>query len=122
MDAAWAAVMIGDGAHSGTGTGRAPDVPVWGAYFLVWSAYFPVETRLAASMSAAERVQTPIYRSVASAQPFPSGGGVQMADGDGERIGSIGGLRNLVEIQKARHHLLDLMLFGPAVSDHRRLD
>ena len=45
-----------------------------------------------------------------------------MADGDGERIGSIGGLRNLIEIQKARHHLLDLMLLGPAVSDHRGLD
>src|ERR1700694_1778232 len=115
MDAAWAAVMIGDGGNSVKGTSRAPDVPVWGAYF-------PVETRLAASLSAAERVQTPIYRSVASAQPFPSGGGVQMADGDGERIGGISGLRNLVEIQKACHHLLDLMLFGPAVSNHRRLD
>ena len=121
--------MIGDGGNSVKGTSRAPDVPVWGAYFLVWSAYFlvwgacfPVETRLAASLSAAERVQTPIYRSAASALPFPSGGGVQMADGDGERIGGISGLRNLVEIQKACHHLLDLMLFGPAVSDHRRLD
>ena len=122
MDAAWAAVMIGDGGNSVKGTSRAPDVPVWGAYFLVWGACFPVETRLAASLSAAERVQTPIYRSAASALPFPSGGGVQMADGDGERIGGISGLRNLVEIKKARHHLLDLMLFGPAVSDHRRLD
>jgi hypothetical protein len=48
--------------------------------------------------------------------------GVQMADGDGQRIGGVGGFGDLIEIQKARHHLLDLMLFGPTVSDHRGLD
>jgi len=48
--------------------------------------------------------------------------GVQMADGDGERIGGVGGFGDLIEIQKTRHHLLDLMFFGAAVSDHRGLD
>jgi hypothetical protein len=47
---------------------------------------------------------------------------MQMADGDGEGIGGVGGFGDLIEIQKARHHLLDLMFFGPAVSDHRGLD
>ena len=45
-----------------------------------------------------------------------------MADGDGERVGGVGGFGNLIEIQKARHHLLDLMFFGAAVSDHGGLD
>ena len=47
---------------------------------------------------------------------------VQMANGDGERIGGVGGLGNLVEIQKTRHHLLDLMFFSAAVADHCGLD
>ena len=29
---------------------------------------------------------------------------------------------NLIEIQKAHHHLLDLMFFSAAVSDHSRFD
>jgi hypothetical protein len=62
------------------------------------------------------------HGSAGCALAFPRGCGVEMADGDGERIGSIGGLRNLIEIQKARHHLLDLMLLGPAISDHCGLD
>src|SRR6266446_3224088 len=60
--------------------------------------------------------------SATGALAFLSGCGVEMADSDGERIGSVGGLWNLIEIQKPRHHLLDLMLFRPAVSNHRRLD
>ena len=48
--------------------------------------------------------------------------GVQMADGNGEGVGSVGGLGNLIKIQKARHHLLDLMFFSPAISDNRGLD
>src|SRR5208282_5352995 len=47
---------------------------------------------------------------------------VQMADRDGQCIGSIGGLGYFLEIQQERHHLLDLMFFGAAVSDHRGLD
>src|SRR5208282_436715 len=39
-------------------------------------------------------------------------GGVQMADGDGERIGGVGGLGHLSKIEKTRHHLLNLMLFS----------
>jgi hypothetical protein len=50
------------------------------------------------------------------------GGGVEMADGDGQRIGGVGRFGNLVEIQKAGHHLLDLMFFGAAVSDDGGLD
>src|SRR5208282_5657624 len=53
---------------------------------------------------------------------FPGRCCVEMADGYRQGIGGVGGLGNLIEIQKARHHLLDLMFFGAAVSDHRRLD
>ena len=53
---------------------------------------------------------------------FVGGCSVQMADGDGQRISGVGGLGNPIEIEKARHHLLDLMLFGPAVSDDCGLD
>jgi hypothetical protein len=53
---------------------------------------------------------------------FLGGGGVQMADGDGQGIGGVGGFGDLIEMQEPRHHLLHLMLFGAAVSDHRGLD
>src|ERR1039458_10164671 len=53
---------------------------------------------------------------------FMGGCSVQMADGYGERVGGVSGLGNLIEIQKTRHHLLDLMFFGAAVSDHGGLD
>ena len=47
---------------------------------------------------------------------------MQMADGDSQSISGVGRLWNLIEIQQARHHLLHLMFFGAAVSDHCRLD
>src|SRR5580693_474940 len=50
------------------------------------------------------------------------GGGVQVADGDGESVGGVGGFGNLIEVEEARHHLLDLMFFGAAVSDYGGLD
>ena len=48
-------------------------------------------------------------RSLAVLLAFLGGGGVEMADGDGEGIGGVGGFGNLGEIEKASHHLLDLM-------------
>ena len=54
--------------------------------------------------------------------PPQRAGSVQMADGDGQRIGDVGGLRRRGQIQQARDHHLHLRLLRPAVSDHRRLD
>jgi hypothetical protein len=53
---------------------------------------------------------------------FVGRGSVEMADGYGQGIGGVGRLGNLIEIQEARHHLLDLMFFGAAVSDYRGLN
>jgi hypothetical protein len=60
--------------------------------------------------------------SASSALPFPGRGGVEMADGDGEGIGGVGGFGDLIQVEKARDHLLDLMLFSTTVSDHGRLN
>lgn len=49
--------------------------------------------------------------------PFLGRCGMEMADGNGEGIGSVGGFGDAVEIQKARDHLLHLVLLGLAVSD-----
>ena len=46
------------------------------------------------------------------------GRGVQVADGDGQSVGGVGGLGNLIEVEEARNHLLHLMFFGAAVSDY----
>ena len=45
-----------------------------------------------------------------------------MADGDCQRIGGVRRLRNFVEIEQPRHHLLDLMFFSASVPHHRGLD
>ena len=47
---------------------------------------------------------------------------VQVADRYGQRIGGVGGFGCLIEVQQSRHHLLDLMLFGSAVSDDGGFD
>ena len=59
---------------------------------------------------------------VICALAFPGGGSVEMADGDGEGIGGVGGLGNLIEVEQARHHLLDLMFFSAAVAHDRGFD
>ncbi len=59
---------------------------------------------------------------VICALAFPGGGSVEMADGDGEGIGGVGGLGDLIEIQKTGDHLLHLVFFGAAVSNNRGLD
>src|ERR1700757_384398 len=48
--------------------------------------------------------------------------GVQMADCDGQGIGSVQGFGGDGEIEQPRHHMLDLLLFGAPVADYRRLD
>jgi hypothetical protein len=53
---------------------------------------------------------------------FLSGGRVEVANGYRERVGRVGRLWNLIQIQKARHHLLHLMFFSAAISDHGGLD
>ena len=50
------------------------------------------------------------------------GGGVEVTDGDGQGVGGIGGFGNLIEVEEARDHLLDLMFFGAPVSDDGGLD
>jgi len=50
------------------------------------------------------------------------GRGVQVADRNGERVGGVGGLRNFIEPEQARDHLLDLVLLGLAVADDGGLD
>jgi N-acetylmuramoyl-L-alanine amidase len=47
---------------------------------------------------------------------------VDVADGDGERIGGVGGLRGLVELQQPGDHELDLLLGCEAVAYDRAFD
>jgi hypothetical protein len=47
---------------------------------------------------------------------------MQMADGDGQRVGSIHGLRRYGKFKQPGHHVLHLLLFGASVTDDRRLD
>src|ERR1039458_9295715 len=114
MGVAWAAVMIGDG----------------GEECQVRSGHRAIGS-LKVNGSVGLALQSPDHPmagwadlacSLAVLLPFLGGGGVEMADGDGERVGGVGGFGNLIEIQQARHHLLDLMFFGAAVSDYRGLD
>jgi len=57
-----------------------------------------------------------------SSLPFERGRGVQMTDGDGERIGGVGGFGDLIELEETGDHLLDLMFFRFAVADNGGLD
>ena len=54
--------------------------------------------------------------------PLECGGGVQVTDGDGERIGGVGRFGDFVEPKETRHHLLNLVFLRLAVSDDRGLD
>ena len=47
---------------------------------------------------------------------------VQVADGDGQSIGSIHRLRRFGKFQQSRDHMLHLLLFGASVPDYRGLD
>src|SRR5258708_2024233 len=53
---------------------------------------------------------------------FKSSRGVQVANGDSQRIGSIHRLRGFGKFKKSRDHMLHLLLLGPSVADHRGLD
>ena len=50
------------------------------------------------------------------------GRSVQVADGNRQSIGGVGGLGRLSEIEKARDHVLDLLLLGFAITDDGGFD
>jgi len=54
--------------------------------------------------------------------PHERPGGMQVADGNGERVGGVHGLRRSGKIEKAGHHMLDLLLLGASITDDRRFD
>ena len=56
------------------------------------------------------------------ALPAEGSGRMQMADGNGQRVGSIQGLRRHGKLKQPRHHMLHLLLFGTPVADDRRLN
>ena len=64
----------------------------------------------------------PVTCHLTGSLPLPCSRRMQMANGNGERVGGIFRFRNLVEIQKASDHLLYLVLLGSPISDDRRLD
>src|SRR5205085_5782087 len=47
---------------------------------------------------------------------------VEMADGNGQGVSRIGRFWNLIQVEQARDHMLDLLLLGLAVTDYRGLD
>src|SRR5271157_1646752 len=49
--------------------------------------------------------------------PAESPDGMQMADGDGQCVRGIHGLGGRWKLQKAGHHVLDLLLFRAAITD-----
>jgi N-acetylmuramoyl-L-alanine amidase len=49
-------------------------------------------------------------------------GVVDVADGDGESVGGVGGLGSFVEVEQAGDHELDLFFGGEAVADYGALD
>ena len=56
------------------------------------------------------------------ALPVQSSGAMEVADGDSKSVGGVHRLGRNGEFEQARDHVLDLLLLGTAVTDHRRLD
>src|ERR1700693_936173 len=54
--------------------------------------------------------------------PAEGPGGMQMTDGDSQRVGRVHRLGRDGELKQPRYHMLHLLLFGAPITDNRRLD